>query len=331
MLRLVRRLLLALLALLAALLALALSPAPLPAVRADPRRLPAVPAEPAALDAWLAAREARFDDITPGAEQGVVWADPERPARTPLALVYLHGYSATRQEVSPLVEEVAAKLGANAFFARLRGHGRTGEAFAEATAADWLDDGVLALAVGHAIGDRVVLVGTSTGGTLACWLAAHGADPAAMVLISPNFGPRAAGAWLLGTRARGLLTRLVVGETRAWEPANPEQARYWTHRYPSRALFPMNDLVRLTERADFRAIRAPTLALVSPGDRVVRSERVAPHLARMGSAVTRLVEVTDSGDPSQHVLAGRILSPGNTARLAGIVEDFLRDVLPAAP
>ena len=49
-------------------------------------------------------------------------------------------------------------------------------------------------AAGHApllgddrLGERVVVVGCSTGGTLATWLAASGADLAALVLISPNY------------------------------------------------------------------------------------------------------------------------------------------------
>ena len=43
---------------------------------------------------------------------------------------------------------------------------------AEGSAEAWMDDMAEALAVGRAVGDRVLLVGTSTGGTLAA-LAMH--------------------------------------------------------------------------------------------------------------------------------------------------------------
>ena len=46
------------------------------------------------------------------------------------------------------------------------------------------------------LGDKVVIMGVSTGGTLAAWLAAQpGADDVlALVLLSPNFGPSAGGS-----------------------------------------------------------------------------------------------------------------------------------------
>ncbi len=150
-----------------------------------------MPREPQAVEPWLLTRDAREPGVRPGTERQVRWASGQA-ARTPLALVYLHGYSATRQEVSPLTEELAAALGANLYLTRLSGHGRDGEAMREATAEALREDAREALAIGKAIGDRVVLVSTSTGGTLSTWLAAGNPDPslAALVLISPNFAAR---------------------------------------------------------------------------------------------------------------------------------------------
>ena len=111
----------------------------------------------------LADAEARVPGVRPGDQREIVWADPDAPAPTAVALVYLHGFSADRHEIEPVVSELGEELGANVYFARLTGHGRDGPAMAEATAADWLDDTVEAIAIGHRLGDRVVLVGTSTG------------------------------------------------------------------------------------------------------------------------------------------------------------------------
>jgi len=152
--------------------------------------LAAFPSASADLDAWLAEREANHDDLTDGVAKEIVWRDPTSRERTPVSIVYLHGFSATSAETRPFADDLASALGANLHYTRLRGHGRPGEALAEATVQDWVNDTAEAIAIGQAIGERVVVIGTSTGGTLAAIAAA---DPtafgemAAVVMVSPNF------------------------------------------------------------------------------------------------------------------------------------------------
>lgn len=287
-----------------------------------------LPADLAVLDGWLARSEGRFDDLTPGTEKHVEWVLPAE--RTPISLVYLHGFSATRRETSPLVETVGANLGANLFLTRLSGHGRPGEALARATVQDWAEDGHEALQVGHALGERVVLVGVSTGATLATWMAASGAEIDALVLISPNFAPHDPAARLLLWPGRSLILKAVLGDTREWEPISELHARYWTWRYPAPALFPMMELVALSRRADLGRIQAPVWAGWSPQDQVIQSDLVRPTVEAFGSRTKRLEEVDYDQDPSHHVLAGDILSPGSTARMAGEITTFLREVLEAS-
>jgi len=102
-----------------------------PVYRVDARitapSLPTAGGDAAVLEPWLAAAESRFPDIVPGAEKTIVWAHPDR-RRTPLAVVYLHGYTATRQEVAPLCDQLAAALGANLFYTRLAETARLGTA-----------------------------------------------------------------------------------------------------------------------------------------------------------------------------------------------------------
>ncbi|MCA9929941.1 MAG: hypothetical protein KC419_15765, partial [Anaerolineales bacterium] len=43
---------------------------------------------PADLDAYLAEQEARYNDITPGAEKTIIWAG-EPGQKTPLSIIYL--------------------------------------------------------------------------------------------------------------------------------------------------------------------------------------------------------------------------------------------------
>lgn len=306
-----------------------------PVYRVDARitapSLPAAGGDAAALEPWLAAAESRFPDIVPGAEKTIVWAHADR-RRTPLAVVYLHGYTATRQEVAPLCDRLAAALGANLFYTRLTGHGRAPAALGEASAEDWLRDAAEALAIGRALGERVVVVGTSTGGTLALWLAQRpeAADIAAQILVSPNLGPRDERSTLLAGPWGYQLQRLLIGEEYRWQPANERQAKYWTWKYPARALVPMMALVRSVRDSPLEDIRVPTLVIHSPKDSVVSPARIEAAYARLGAPVKRLVKVEDSEDRAHHVLAGDILAPAGTAALLAPMLAFLRGAAPQA-
>ena len=86
---------------------------------------PTAPDLPDDLDAYLKQTEARFTDLRPNNEKLIVWADPSKKAKTPLSIIYLHGFSACRLEVAPLCDIVAHDLGANLFYTRLSGHGRS--------------------------------------------------------------------------------------------------------------------------------------------------------------------------------------------------------------
>ncbi len=285
---------------------------------------------PADLDAYVAEAEARFSDITPGAEKRIEWADSATRSRTPVSLVYLHGYSATRQETRPLIEDLASALGANAFLTRLAGHGRSQDAMAEATVNAWLNDAAEALAIGRALGERIVLIGTSTGATLALWAMAQEAwqdDVSASVLISPNFRPADPGSAILTWPWGGAIARLVVGPYREWEPVNDLQARFWTTRYPTLALLPMAALVQALRQTDLSSVAAPTLVLYSRLDEVISVPAVAAAAPTIGSTGALVVDVGPVGDPSHHVLAGDILSPDDTRRVAELILEFLRESL----
>ncbi len=60
-----------------------------------------------------------------------------------------------------------------------------------------------------------------------------------MVLISPNYGVQAGGAWVLTMPWGGLIADLVTGGERGFEPANDAQAHAWTVGYPTSATLPM--------------------------------------------------------------------------------------------
>ncbi|OYU18560.1 MAG: alpha/beta hydrolase [Rhodobacteraceae bacterium PARR1] len=270
---------------------------------------------PENLEAWLDEREAAVPALRPESGKQIVWAAAPG-TKTPLAVVYIHGFSADREEIRPVPDDVAAALGANLFLTRLAGHGRDGAAMAEPTAGDWIEDVAEAMAIGRRLGDRVILIGTSTGGTLAALAAtdpalSHGL--AGVVLVSPNFKVRNPAAFLLDLPLAPTWAPWIAGREAGFTPINDGHAAHWTTQYPSAAFFPMAALLREAGRTDYSAAKVPLLVLSNPADQVIDPAAIAPVMAAWGAKVTA-VELTPgpNDDPYGHVLAGRILSPGLT-------------------
>lgn len=278
------------------------------------------------LDKYLQDSEAAFNDIVPGAEKTIIWAG-EPGARTPLSIIYFHGYSASRQEAAPLSDIVAGDLGANLFYTRFTGHGRSNEAMLECSVNNWLKDIHEAVEIGRRIGEKIVVIGLSTGGTAATWLAAQpmAEHLAAIILISPNFGLTDRRSALLTWPWGRQLAELVQGREYGWEAYNDEHDKYWTHTFPTRALLPMMGMVKLTTSLGFSSISKPLLVIYSPEDQVVDPAATVKAFGRFGSKKKRIIPFSSTEAPKNHVLAGDILSPGSTKPLAEIIVDFVKD------
>jgi pimeloyl-ACP methyl ester carboxylesterase len=307
--------------LVAGLVAFALGPRPVAdtTIDFDPGSLPED------LDAYLARAEGRFQDLRPGNQRQIVWAYPASRARTPLAIVYIHGFSASPGELRPLPDLVARQLGANIYYARLKGHGRSGDAMLDASVRDWVNDLAEAVAIGNRLGERVVVMATSTGASLATWAATRPElmqNVAGLVQFSPNYGLQAAGSGLLTMPWAKQMVKIILGDRRSFQGRNELHRRFWTSEYPSLALLPMASMVKLADSTDVGSITVPALLVYSPLDQVIRPELVAAKAARWGAAVS-LIEVTDDDDPNHHVIAGDALSPSTTSRLAAEVSDWI--------
>jgi esterase/lipase len=278
------------------------------------------------LDQYLADSEAQFPDIVPDTEKTIIWAG-EPGQKTPLSIVYIHGFSATRQETAPLSDNLAAELGANLFYTRLTGHGRTGAAMAEASVNDWLNDTNEALEIGRQLGDKVIVIGTSTGATVATWLAKQPDidDVLAFILISPNFAPKDSTSELLTIPWGEQIATAVIGPERSWEPKNEMHGRYWTYSYPTEAILPMMGLVKLA-RSDVDTITHPIQVIYSPNDQAINPERVETVYEQFSSSQKQIISISEPEDESNHVLAGDILAPGDTEPVAEMILSFIGTV-----
>lgn len=285
-----------------------------------PAVTPPLPEALAALPEHLAQRERQVAGLVPGTEKQVVFG-PAGPVQVEWAVVYLHGFSASRQELAPLPEDVARGLGAHFHAARLTGHGSGSAAMATGSVAAWKGDALEALAIGRRLGRRVLVIGVSTGAGLAAWLALQpeAREGTAWVLVSPNFGLRDRSSELINAPWGPLLARAIVGPEYRFEARNAEHGRYWTTAYPTSALTPLMATVHLTRQLPLEDWQAPVLMLLSPNDQVIDVGAARQAFSRIGTAHKQLVEVADSGDALQHVIAGRILSPTNTPKVTAQV------------
>ncbi|MEO0753104.1 MAG: alpha/beta fold hydrolase, partial [Pseudomonadota bacterium] len=233
------------------------------------------------------------------------------------------------QEMRPLPDLVAEALDANLVFTRLRGHARDGDALGQARASHWREDLDEALAIGRQVGRDVIIIASSTGASVA--VAAAADDPDAMtpvkgmVLISPNFGVIDPKSALLHLPAGRYWVPWFAGRQWGFDPQTPQHARFWTHQYPSTALFAMAAISRAASRADHAKIRQPALFYYSEEDKIVDGTRTTDVAQRWGGPVTLATPDLGEGvDPNAHIIAGDVLSPANTVPAAALIVDWVR-------
>lgn len=283
---------------------------------------------PQDLDVYLSDSESKISDLRPNVGKQIIWNNPVSKEPTDIALVYIHGFSATKMETEPVSQNVAKAIGANLFLTRLKGHGRSGDAMAEPSMSDWLNDTAEAIAIGKRIGKKVILVSASTGGSLSV-LAASRPDLTSqidgLVMISPNFAIQGAPTWLMNMPWAETILPAVLGEERSFEPSNEGHAAGWTHKYPSKAVFPMAALLRTLDGLDYTRITQPAFFIYSPNDKVVVPEKAESVIKDWGGRKA-VLKIEDSDDPYDHVIAGNILSPNTTDRVSKAIIDWIKDL-----
>jgi len=240
----------------------------------------------------------------------------------------LHGYSATLEEIRPVPDMVAKALGANLFFTRLSGHGRDGDAMAEPIGADWLADTAEAMEIGRRLGKKVILIGTSTGGTLAAIAAGDPSmrkDLAGIVFVSPNFKINNPMASLMGWPGARWWGPKLAGETRSFEPRNEMQAKHWTTSYPMVSTVSLVHLVNYADKMDYVGFDTPAMFMFSDDDQVVVASKTREVAAKWGGDVTLdIVTMGEGDDDYSHVIAGDIVSPGQNQRAVDRIVEWIK-------
>jgi pimeloyl-ACP methyl ester carboxylesterase len=279
-------------------------------------------------DAYLSKVEADVAGIRDGLQKEIVWAFPNSKSKTKLAIVFVHGFSASKGEIRPVPDKLAAALGANLYYTRLTGHGQNGAAMAVATVNSWVNDFAEAMAIGRMIGEKVIIIGVSTGAGLSTWAATNAdlsKEIAGMILVAPNYGVQASGSFLLDMPWGRRLANLIVGPEREFTPVNDLHGKYWTPKYPTDAVLPMARLTKLARETPVEDINIPTLFVFAETDKVVRPDLTKERIARWGAKTETLI-VQNPDDPYQHVVAGDALSPNKTEEVTAKSLAFIQSL-----
>lgn len=183
------------------------------------------------LDSWIANKESQIENLKPENEATIFWVN-DSVVKTEYAVVYLHGLSASRMEGNPVHYEFAMRYGMNMYLPRLQSHGiDIPDALGDLTPENYLQSAKEAIAIGKTIGEKVIVMCCSTGGTLGFYLAAHDPDVEAIIAYSPNIDIYDPNSHVL-TQPWGLqITRLAFGGKNRSYKAPDEFKKYWQTSY----------------------------------------------------------------------------------------------------
>ena len=173
----------------------------------------------------------------------IVWYDSTQKEKTPYSVVYLHGFSASCGEGYPVNVDFVRRYGCNMYLSRLCGHGiDTPDALLDLTPENYLESAKHAVNIGRQLGEKVILMSTSTGGTLSLAIAAENPWINALILYSPNIDvvDKSTNIFL---KPWGIqIAKIFKGKYNEYNDP-PEVQKYWQSKYRLEAVQAMKVLV----------------------------------------------------------------------------------------
>ncbi len=286
---------------------------PNPAPPKYDKTLPVIAAGSTDLEKYISDKEAKYK-LKPDNEARIIWASDSAKEQTEYSLVYLHGFSASQEEGDPVHYQFAQKFGCNLFLTRLDAHGiDTTEPLAGFTADGAWNSAKEAYVIGKNLGKKVILMATSTGGTLALKLAAEYPDIAGLILLSPNIAINDPNAWLLNNHWGLQIAHMVTGKYRKVSDTTALYAQYWNNRYVTSSLVQLEELLETTmKESTFKKVLQPVLLLYyykdeKNQDDVVKVSAMKRMFNQLGtpSTLKKQLAIPNAGD---HVIGSYVKS-----------------------
>ncbi len=303
---------------------------PLPVYKAS---LPPIPISGPNLEKYISAKE-QTHRLKANNQARIVWADTANRTKTPYAFVYLHGFGACQEEANPAHRLIAARFHSNLYLARLSEHGiDTTDQLIQLTPEQYWESAKEALAIGKQLGERVIIIGTSTGGSQALQLAAaFPKEVAGLILFSPNIAINNNKAWLL-TMPWGLqIARMITGGL--YVNTNDSEAvfhQYWNTHFRLEAAIALQQMLHTTMIPDvFKQVHQPVLSLYfykdeAHQDPVVRVDAIKKMMKTIATP-TALKREQAIPNAESHVIGCGLQSKD----VNGVVEasiSFLREIM----
>ncbi|QZT36615.1 lysophospholipase [Halosquirtibacter xylanolyticus] len=212
------------------------------------------------LDQWVNKREAETETREDN-EARIIWNNRETKEDTEYVLLYLHGFSASWYEGAPINDHITKMMNANAYYARLHDHGlKKKNALLDMTPDKLYESSKEALAIAHQLGTKVIIMSTSTGGTLSLKLAADFPELVdGLILYSPNIVIKQPEAKLL-SKPWGLdIARLAMGGNFRVFHDTGKVAQYWYQKYRVESMVYLQQLLDITMNEEtFSKVTCPT-------------------------------------------------------------------------
>ena len=281
------------------------------------------------IDQYLKEIEGQFLDIKEGVEKKVIWAGVINK-KTPISIVYIHGFTASSEEVRPLPDKIADDLNANLFFTRLTGHGRNPTAMETCSIPNWMKDLHEAIEIGSRIGEKVILMSSSTGGTISVTSALDkeiSQKILGYIFMSPNFGINNKFANMISWPLSEYWLKLILGKNIKHNPRYELNKKFWTMSYPTNALIPMGKIIKEVNKNDYSTVDKPALFYFSMEDKVVDPNKIKKFISNWGGEITtKMVRLSSKDDKFSHVLAGDIISPNQTEHAKLIMVSWIKNL-----
>ena len=265
------------------------------------------------VDDYVSEMESSFK-IKSNNEAKIIWADSSHQV-TEYAIVYLHGFSASQMEGDPVHRNIAKQFKCNLYLARLAEHGLTGsDAMLNLTAENLWVSAKEAYAIGKKIGKKVILMSTSTGGTLSLKLAANFPEIAGLILYSPNIEINNPSAFLLNDPWGLQIARMVQGSKfNNVAYTHKDFPKYWNPHYRLEATVALENLIEATMNEQlFKKIIQPCLVLYyykddAHQDKVVKAAATQRMFTQI-STPNHLKVIKAMPKTENHVLASPLVS-----------------------
>ena len=236
--------------------------------------------------------------------------------KTEYSVIYLHGFAGSYRDGYPVNKHIADTLKANIYYARWAGHGlRPPSSLNDFSGENAWNSALEALAIGNRIGEKVIIMSTSTGGTLAFKLAAEFPDKVfAIINMAPNLEDDQPGTFVLNSPWGYDIAKLIsFGENKKIEHEKAISTQYWDTIYPARALVDLQVLVETTIIPEtFKKVKCPVLTLFYHKNFIEEDQHVEVSVYedyhRMLGTPDSLVSLKPLSTPGTHFIGSDIKS-----------------------